>query len=153
MAVADKLLEKPNWKDPTLDLIRDRGGRHEQRYIKELRAEDRDIVDLSSLKALPDYADQQARTVDAMKSGADVIYQGTFFDGRWVGHPDFLLRVPVLSHLSTQRYSQGEAATSGLGHDWIYEIADTKLAHEAKATALIQICSYVDQIERIQGLA
>jgi uncharacterized protein len=39
-----------------------------------------------------------------------------------------------------------------LGTDWIYEVADTKLAHSAKASALIQMCSYVDQIEQIQGV-
>ena len=32
-------------------------------------------------------------TVVAMESGADVIYQATFFDGRWRGHADFLLKV------------------------------------------------------------
>ncbi len=31
-------------------------------------------------------------------------------------------------------------------------MADTKLAHSAKASALLQICSYVDQIARIQGV-
>ncbi|MEO6350796.1 MAG: TM0106 family RecB-like putative nuclease, partial [Candidatus Limnocylindrales bacterium] len=40
---------------------------------------------------------------------------------------------------------------SDLG-EWHYEVADTKLARTAKATALIQICSYVEQIERIQGV-
>jgi uncharacterized protein len=47
--------------------------------------------------------------------------------------------------------AQNATQRSGLGFDWHYEVADTKLAHSAKASALIQICSYVDQIERIQG--
>ena len=29
----------------------------------------------------------------AMAAGADVVYQATFFDGKWVGYADFLLRV------------------------------------------------------------
>ena len=28
-----------------------------------------------------------------MAAGADVIFQATFFDGRWLGYADFLLRV------------------------------------------------------------
>ena len=32
------------------------------------------------------------QTIDAMRGGADVVYQATFFDGRWRGHADFLLR-------------------------------------------------------------
>ena len=40
-----------------------------------------------------------------MRRGDDVIYQGTFFDGKWIGYPDFLLRVagaPVI----TRTYSK-----------------------------------------------
>ena len=33
-----------------------------------------------------------------------------------------------------------------------YEVADTKLARHVKASAVLQICSYVDQLERIQGV-
>src|SRR5207245_1762242 len=32
-----------------------------------------------------------------------------------------------------------------------YEVADTKLARHVKASALLQICSYVDQLERLQA--
>ncbi len=46
----------------------------------------------------------------------------------------------------------GSARRAELGKDQHYEVADTKLAHSAKASALIQMCSYVDQIERIQGV-
>ena len=90
------------------------------------------------------YEVRAARTIEAMQRGDDVIYQATVFDGRWVGHPDFLLRVPAITRVD----SKG----GGLGVDFHYEVADTKLAHSAKASALIQICCYVDQIERIQGV-
>ena len=33
-----------------------------------------------------------------------------------------------------------------------YEVADTKLARHVKASAVLQICSYVDQLEAIQGV-
>jgi uncharacterized protein len=74
-----------------------------------------------------------------MASGPDVIYQATFFDGTFRGHADFLLRVA----------SEDRPSVWGPYH---YEVADTKLARHVKASAVLQICSYVDQLERIQGV-
>lgn len=136
MAVANGQLERPHFTDTTLDLIRDRGGRHEGRYIEQLERDGRAITRLDGDRKRP-YEERAAETEAAMQRGDDVIYQATVFDGRWVGHPDFLLRV-------------GEPGVLGTDHH--YEVADTKLAHSAKASALVQICSYVDQIERIQGV-
>jgi uncharacterized protein len=66
-----------------------------------------------------------------------VIYQGTFFDGTWRGHPDFLFRVDEPSG----RWG------------WSYEVGDTKLARRVKAAAILQTCAYSDHVERIQGSA
>ncbi len=41
----------------------------------------------------------EAQTVEAMRRGVDVVYQGTFFDGAWGGQADFLLRVETPSRL------------------------------------------------------
>src|SRR5260370_9378863 len=76
------------------------------------------------------------QTVAAMRDGVDVIYQGTFFDGRWRCHPDFLLRVDRPSQLGS--YS--------------YEVADAKLARKAKAAAGLQCCVYAEQLAAIQGV-
>ena len=73
-----------------------------------------------------------------MQAGADVIYQATFFDGRWRGHADFL--------------AAGRRARADLG-GWSYEVADAKLARRVKAAALLQMCAYSEQVERIQGVA
>jgi len=134
-AVAGLIRKPDRSEDPEVELLQRRGGQHEQRYVDRLQADGRVITDLTTDKDLP-YEEQAARTIEAMKRGDDVIFQATVFDGRWVGHPDFLLGVP---------------GASGLG-DYHYEVSDTKLAHSAKASALIQICSYVDQIERIQDM-
>ena len=75
-----------------------------------------------------------------MADGADVIYQATFFDGRWRGHADFLLRVE-----SPERPSRW-----GPYH---YEVVDTKLARHVKAGAVLQLCSYVDLLDRDAGRA
>ena len=74
-----------------------------------------------------------------MAAGADVIYQATFFDGTWRGHADFLLRIDDPTRPS--RFGP-----------YHYEVADTKLARHVKASAVLQICTYVDLLEAIQGV-
>ncbi|WP_426571291.1 TM0106 family RecB-like putative nuclease [Aquihabitans sp. McL0605] len=65
----------------------------------------------------------------AMEKGAQVVFQGAFFDGRFHGLADFLVRTP--------------------GADGIvrYEPADTKFARHARVEALLQLASYASQIE------
>ncbi len=70
-------------------------------------------------------------------SGVDVIYQATFFDGRWRGHADFLRRVETASELGP----------------WSYEAHDTKLARRTKAATLLQLGEYSRQVARLQGRA
>ena len=84
-------------------------------------------------------AARRRETVAAMADGADAVYQATFFDGRWLGYADFLLRVE----------SPDRPSVWGPYH---YEVADTKLARHVKAGAVLQICSYVEQLTRIQGV-
>ena len=75
-------------------------------------------------------------TVEAMRGGADVIFQATFFDGRWRGHADFLLRT-------------SEAPSAEGVHR--YEPYDTKLARTEKVSALVQLADYAHHLEAIQG--
>ena len=81
----------------------------------------------------------QALTLEAMRDGADVIFQATFFDGRWRGHADFLFKRP-------------DRPSPALG-DWSYDIADTKLARSVKGGAILQMCVYADLLEGLQGIA
>ncbi len=158
-------------EDPEVQLLQRRGGAHEQRYIEHLELrENRTVVRLAADWDRP-YEERAAETEAFMREGVDVIYQATVFDGRWVGHPDFLLRTkgrptnpadsPSPSDLIHKSDSGVQVALqtppspggqTGLGWEWHYEVADTKLAHSAKASALLQIASYVEQIERIQGV-
>ena len=132
------LVERPIRNDPGIDLIARRGEAHEARYLAELRATGRRVVEIEKV-AFDSRGEElraaAARTVDVMHGGADVVYQATFFDGTWIGYADFLLRVERPSDLG----------------GWSYEVADTKLARKAKAGAILQICSYVDQLERVQA--
>jgi uncharacterized protein len=137
------LVKRPMRDDPELDIIRKRGFEHEKRYLADLMAQGRSAVTVELDGSIEDRGDQlraaAAETVAAMASGADVIYQATFFDGTWRGHADFLLRV------------DDAARPSRLG-PYHYEVADTKLARHVKASAVLQICTYIDLLEAVQGV-
>ncbi len=141
-AVLHGILERPHRNDRELDIIRKRGIEHEQRYLEELRARGRRVAAIERNDEADrgdDLRRQASDTVAAMADGADVVYQAMFFDGRWLGYADFLLRVDDPSRPSVW----------GPYH---YEVADTKLARHVKAGAVLQMCSYVEQLERIQGV-
>ena len=131
--------ERPFRHDPQLELIRKRGFDHEQRIIERFRSEGRSVHEIATREArTPDeLREAEAETLAAMRRGEDVIFQATFFDGRWRGHADFLVR--------------RDDRPSVLG-PWSYDVADTKLARRVKAAAIIQMCVYGDLLERLQGI-
>ncbi len=137
------LVERPMRDDPELDVIRRRGFAHERRFLDELRAEGRSVVTVELDGSIEDRGEQlrsaAAETEVAIAAGPDVIYQATFFDGTWRGHADFLLRVD----------DPGRPSRFG---PWHYEVADTKLARHVKASAVLQVCTYVDLLEGVQGV-
>lgn len=137
------LVAKPMRHDPELEIIQQRGFEHEARYLADLEAAGRVVVRITRDGSSEDQGtalrEAAAETLAAMRSGADVIYQATFFDGTWRGHADFLLRVD----------DPDRPSAFGQYH---YEVADTKLARHVKAGAILQICSYIDQLERLQGV-
>jgi predicted RecB family nuclease len=124
--------------DPQLDLIRRRGGELEERLLSSFRGEGRRVLALpvaprTTLAAL---RQAEAETLAAMQDGVDVIAQATFFDGRWHGRADFLLRVDRPSVLGA----------------WSYEVADAKLAREVRAAAVLQLCVYSERLATLQGV-
>ena len=138
------LVHRPMRDDPELDIIRKRGFEHEARFLSDLEADGRAAVTVKLDGSIEDRGDQlraaAAETVDAMAAGAQVIYQATFFDETWRGHADFLLRV------------DDPARPSRFG-PYHYEVADTKLARHVKASAVLQICTYVDLLEAVHVAA
>ncbi|MGE3961901.1 MAG: TM0106 family RecB-like putative nuclease [Dehalococcoidia bacterium] len=142
-AVAERRLEPPREKDPVLERIAQRGTEHEQRFLDDLRTADGSLRvevipdgdrDLPSAERL---ARGRAPTLNAMRSGADVIYQAVLYDGRRQGYADFLRRVETPSDLG----------------GWSYEVWDTKLARSAKASAVLQLCLYSEMVTAMQGRA
>jgi predicted RecB family nuclease len=129
----------PRREDPELALLQERGLEHETAYLDRLLAAGRSIheIQLRHPETPDELRAAELETLDAMRRGVDVIYQATFFDGRWRGHADFLLRSERPSTLGA----------------WSYDVADTKLARGVKAGAILQVCVYADRLAQLQGLA
>src|SRR5665213_3917484 len=125
-------------RSETVEIIAQKGLTHERDYLERLRSEFGDIREIantgSSLEAL---ARAASETAAAMERGVPVIYQGTFFDGQFLGKSDFLLRV----------------ATPSARWDWSYEVADTKLALHDKPSFVVQLAHYSEHVARVQGTA
>jgi uncharacterized protein len=133
LKVAKGLLAKPRYYDPALEVLVERGRRHEEGYLAHLAAGGRTITRIEGIGI--DEA-SVAASLEAMRSGAPVIAQAALRDGSWAGRADVLLRVET---------------PSGLGN-WSYEPVDTKLAHETKASTLLQLSLYADLLGDHQGV-
>jgi predicted RecB family nuclease len=149
--VVDQKLGKdvivPDVDDPMMDLVARLGLEHEARQwallkdglprVQEISYErDVDPQDASAWRSHIEAA--RAATVAAMESGVDAIFQGVFFQDSIPGAP-FLV--------GFQGFADFVVAS-----DRGWEVWDTKLARSAKDSALIQLASYVDQLDHL-GIA
>jgi predicted RecB family nuclease len=133
-AAASGKLRKPFFADPSRELLRELGVRHEQNYLRQLRdARGLAVVEIPSGLTC---AEAVEKTREALRSGVHVVYQATLEDGMWGGRSDFLIKVERPSVLGS----------------WSYEVAETKLARSAKPHALLQLCFYSDILSKIQGI-
>lgn len=126
--------------DPSVELIAAKGEEHERAHLARLQLLHGDGVVVfpeRAARTLDELARAEAETLAAMASGARVIYQASFFDGRFFGRADFLRRIDVAS----PRWP------------WSYEVIDTKLALTPKPYFLIQLCNYSEHLTRLQGSA
>ncbi|MDN5905920.1 MAG: TM0106 family RecB-like putative nuclease [Micrococcaceae bacterium] len=130
--------EKPDFpEDAMASRAADLGDVHEQRVLEQLehthgpwdqasgtgvrRINKAPTMDRATLERLA------ADTTEALTLGADVVFQATFFDGEFLGFADFIVR----------------------GADGRYAVWDSKLARHARVTALLQLATYGDQLERL----
>jgi uncharacterized protein len=120
--------------DAFLKLLQEKGLEHERALKDHYLKEGRHLVEIPGEGSIEVRTE---RTLEAMRAGAEVIYQGAFWSGRWHGYADFLLRV---------------AGDSALG-PFHYEPLDTKLAHGAKPKHVIQLGVYAELLAHVQGRA
>lgn len=116
-------------------LVQGMGHAHEAVHLAAQKTAGLRVVEIRSDTGT--FATKAAQTLDAMATGADVVYQATLQRGNLVGHADFLCKVPGRSRLGA----------------WAYEVADTKLARTPKAKFLIQLAFYSDLLATAQQAA
>src|SRR5580704_9177637 len=124
-----------DWAAPDLKVIQELGLRHEAAYLAHLGKQGLTVENLGHF----DHKDEKrllAETLALMERGAEVIAQGALRDGGWFGRPDVLRRVEKPS----ARWA------------WSYEVADTKLARETKATTILQLSLYSELLGKLQGM-
>lgn len=133
LAVASGALERPRVWDPSLEILWERGRRHEQGFVDHLISLGFGVTKIAGI-GIDNQAVAQTRA--AMSAGVQVIIQGAFQSNRWVGRTDVLRRVEVPSTLGP----------------WSYEVTDTKLARETKGGTVLQLCLYADLVASVQGV-
>ncbi|MBV8343486.1 MAG: TM0106 family RecB-like putative nuclease, partial [Candidatus Eremiobacteraeota bacterium] len=136
--VARHKLPEPDEPDERTALIRRKGEEHELAYLAAMREKYAgEVVEFTRSEAgIEAYRQAERETLEAMRRGAPIIYQATFFDGQFLGHADFLRRI--------------DDAPSHLG-SYSYEVIDTKLGLSARPYYLVQLCNYSEHLERLQG--
>ena len=127
--------ERPGEMDPDPDseeqkIIQEKGIEHERAFLDSLVTRGTRICDLSEFRNRPE------PTLDAMRRGEEIIYQGYLVNGEFAGYPDFLVRIETPSVLGA----------------WSYEPWDTKLARHPKPYFLIQLCCYAELLVAAQGV-
>src|SRR5882672_2665681 len=131
LAVAEGALVKPVRWDPLLELLAERGFRHEQGFVDHLKAAGYETALIDGVGVDPA---SMKHTLDVMKAGAEIIVQGALRAGHWSGRADVLKRVETPSQLGA----------------WSYEVIDTKLARETKGGTVLQLCLYSDLLGTTQ---
>src|ERR1700722_7095905 len=129
---AHKIIKRPFFDDPMLEVLRARGLEHEQAYVARLARSGKTLTHIGR-------EDQNAfqATLKAMAAGTDVIVQARLEHDHWAGWADVPLRVPGQSSLGA----------------WAYEPIETKLATETRGATLLQLCLYAELLAAIQGAA
>ena len=129
---------KPGFaKDDMLERAAKLGDVYEEKILNEYEkkfgkwdaATGKGVKSVSRAEGALSWAGLEAKreeTLEALRIGADVVFQATFFDGSMVGFADFLMRQD----------------------DNAYAVHDTKLARHAKVSALLQLAAYGDQLQK-----
>ncbi len=111
-------------RDAATVLIFKKGLEHERRYLASMKAKGLIVAEIAGEGF--DLPERTALTRQAMRAGAEVIYQAALIVPPWLGFADFLERAADASRLGA----------------WSYEAADTKLPRRAKPEHVIQLTTY-----------
>ena len=104
-------------------LLHRKGEEHEAAYLRTLKSEGKTVAEIPKDISI---ADRSRLTREAMRKGADVVYQAALLGEKWGGYADFLVKTNRPSALGT----------------FSYEATDTKLARHPQVKHLIQLGVY-----------
>ena len=116
---------------PLDQLLFDSGLEHEQVLIARLEASGKSVARLPGLQEQSDYD----ATVEAMRSGADYIWQASLRNEEMRGSADLLERIEQPSQLG----------------GWSYIPIECKLSSHPKPIYLVQACAYCELLEPLLG--
>ena len=112
-----------------------RGNEHELKVLELMKSEGKVVTDLTGMPraSRAELTASAEQTKAALDRGDDLVYQGIFFDGVFLGYPDFLIRV------DDPKYSRG----------YTYEVWDAKLKRSLSAHAVLQMTAYSRQLNKL----
>ena len=112
--------------------LKKRGVEHERRVLLNLVAEGKRVIQIPTKDPTDEVAmlEAQTATIQAMEEGVEIIYQGTVYDGEFIGRPDLLIKVDGKSKFG----------------DWSYRVVDVKLASNITVGMLLQVAEYNRQL-------
>jgi predicted RecB family nuclease len=126
---------RPTEDNAFAELLQRKGAEHECAYLQSLSESGHEVIEVR-LDEPRDWEAAARATEDAMRAGAEYIYQAVLVDDNWRGIADFLERVDTPSSLGS----------------WSYVVLDTKLARRPKPEHALQLCFYSQALGRVQGL-
>lgn len=126
---------EPREEGAEVELLQKQGDEHELAFLEKLKADGRSVIEIP--KDNISLEESVRLTLEAMKAGPDIIFQGALLDSAWGGYSDFLERVEHPSNLGA----------------WSYEVVDTKLKRKPDPKHVLQLCLYSDLVTKTQGVA
>lgn len=112
-----------------------RGDEHELKVLELMKSEGKVVTDLTGMPraSRAELTASAEKTKAALDRGDQLVYQGIFFDGVFLGYPDFLVRI------DDPKYQRG----------YTYEVWDAKLKRSLSAHAVLQMAAYSRQLNKL----
>ena len=121
----EETIDQKLWKKYGLD--------HEKKYLEIFKKDYKKIVSINQ-----DETEEirNKKTIDAIKSGYDLIYHGFLIDDNFRGEVDFLIKTEKPSDLG----------------DYSYVVYDTKVSRKPRPRHIYQITAYSHMLSKVQGV-
>ena len=117
--------------DAMLSLLQDKGDTHEHAVLAQMKGDGLDVAEIDRGEGAVE------ATLEAMRMGADVIFQACLTKRAFKGYADFLVKIEGKSEFG----------------DYLYEVWDTKLSRTVKPYFTIQLCCYQEMLFELQQAA